>query len=1464
MNKKFLSVALLGTLMVSSGAFVGCADYDDDIANLQQQINQLSSSSQTTVQGVQDKIAALDSQASALEQAKNDLANQLNNAKADAAAAADKALKAAQDASADAKKAAEDLTAAIARVANLEAKVEGLEKAVKDLQAAKDELSANLTAVTDRLAKAEHQAADNAAAIAQAQADLKALDAKVAAVSSEIGARIDVIDEKLNNIEKNYVGKSDLQDKLNELNKQDAELKLQIEANANYLKEVKEALAKLQGADSEILAKIVKASEDIAANQKAIAELQEAITNLKAAATSYASKDELKNAIDAINNRLKSIEEYSGSVQIALNAADIRDLQRDLKALAEKEEADVKELKGMIADAIAKAEKELAEAVSTLNKTIEDTKKDLEGQIADVDAKAEENAANIATLTFDLRALEMNVSVMRSELEAKMEAADDSLYALITEEYKDIIEELRRSTLDYIQNDVYAVLAEEDARIEGKLDEYIAANNLAIAGIQNKIASLEAALAAINGQLKAIVFQPEFYMDGIEAAEYTYLKYVALSSTGDTYGVDDVMINNLGDYVKIKKDFVWRYYHSGAIDVPVTACGDEEVNSNDQFVWNKTSFTDEHMKPYTVVGVEDSVVYALNPSNAVLTAQQLDLVAKNYNAMTRSGVAGVKVVRCAQHKPGYLTVVYTVDSKKICEIITANNDENYSVINGKPNTTIIELEANLGDTVINSDLAAIYETAIQPVAIAANALAKDWKVPAYCGLANSRELYKNPYRALNAVPTVNIEYNNTTGINLADYVEIHMLKRDDERVDRDMAPEKAAKHEVVTLAQANSRYGLTYEFKLVPYEVEAYGNVTNPSQYVHLNGATTTATVVPGTVNADGSHNEAVGESSIGKQPLVQVLVYNGKDVVLDAYIKLQIVREIADKETPVFNLGTKDYDCEGVIFNQTWSQVSDYLLQQTVKMSHTQFQSLYTLDYYAEGGVAQYTKDAKGNYSLVPHVNAYAYIKYLDWENSATENSCLGVFLDTYAQQYVYEQKDHTVTLYVRYQDPVNPDVNAKVYVPLKITMNPYKGGKYGNKNINYWYKNDGGIETLSNEALRLNVNYPKDNGNTRLFERDIDNAWDGMKINFTVPAGVPAYVQNEEPIYYFHPLTNKVTVTDEYDGTVYELHVDYSDVVCDIWNTGAAPTFQHGYGNGKLTHKLSVANKTAKEFYDIELNHKVLTGASETVYRNTVLKARVKGTSTWIRIAVLDPKTGLITYLHDAVTNAPITVYDVETEMAKKVLNAVAHDKAQAQAIIGVYRTDNCGHAVALEENTFPAYFLRPLDIVPAKDRAVLDAKANGDSFYLFEALNFEDWRDVKFVNGTDYKNVWLMAYYNVNSVKVDLDKMTTNMNKHDINKDLLKPINVEAWNSFKWLGGSTSLDLSAYNAESKGTKATYEAIRDMLGKIFYENHGENASDFDVRIPLEFGYDWGTLHTSLTIHVKGTMANGEGGSEN
>ena len=101
MNKKFLSAILFGALMVTStGTFVSCKDYDEDIENLQTQINSLATKSD-----VEAKLSQLQSA--------------IDAAKAEATAA--KAAATAADDSAE--------------IAKLEAEIAALEKCECDVDA---------------------------------------------------------------------------------------------------------------------------------------------------------------------------------------------------------------------------------------------------------------------------------------------------------------------------------------------------------------------------------------------------------------------------------------------------------------------------------------------------------------------------------------------------------------------------------------------------------------------------------------------------------------------------------------------------------------------------------------------------------------------------------------------------------------------------------------------------------------------------------------------------------------------------------------------------------------------------------------------------------------------------------------------------------------------------------------------------------------------------------------------------------------------------------------------------------------------------------------------------------------------------------------------------------------------------------------------------------------------------------
>ena len=145
MNKKFLSAILFGALMVTStGTFVSCKDYDEDIENLQTQIDKLATKDELTSQ-----IASLQS---ALSTAAAEAAA-AKTAAADALAKATAADKAAAQATLDAATAKADaIAAAKAEVAAAKAALEeAVDAKFEDFQAELSATVADLTAKVEKL-----------------------------------------------------------------------------------------------------------------------------------------------------------------------------------------------------------------------------------------------------------------------------------------------------------------------------------------------------------------------------------------------------------------------------------------------------------------------------------------------------------------------------------------------------------------------------------------------------------------------------------------------------------------------------------------------------------------------------------------------------------------------------------------------------------------------------------------------------------------------------------------------------------------------------------------------------------------------------------------------------------------------------------------------------------------------------------------------------------------------------------------------------------------------------------------------------------------------------------------------------------------------------------------------------------------------------------------------------------------
>ena len=156
MNKKFLSAILFGALMVSStGTFVSCKDYDDDIDNLQEQINKLATKEDMTSQiaTLQAALDAAKTEAAAAKASAEQAVAKANSAESTATEAEKAAAQAALDAAnakAEAIKAAQDEVAKVkaeleaAIDSKFEAEKEALAKTISELT----ETSKKLTGLT--------------------------------------------------------------------------------------------------------------------------------------------------------------------------------------------------------------------------------------------------------------------------------------------------------------------------------------------------------------------------------------------------------------------------------------------------------------------------------------------------------------------------------------------------------------------------------------------------------------------------------------------------------------------------------------------------------------------------------------------------------------------------------------------------------------------------------------------------------------------------------------------------------------------------------------------------------------------------------------------------------------------------------------------------------------------------------------------------------------------------------------------------------------------------------------------------------------------------------------------------------------------------------------------------------------------------------------------------------------------
>lgn len=316
MKRKFISAMLFGALLIAPATtFVGCADYDDDIENLQDQIT---NNATTLDQLTKEKIQNVETEIESLKAANKQLQEALDKAKSEGSDADAATLAAAQklveDAQAQLQAALDavngDITGINGKISDLDARLlaqDGRLKSVESLLAADGKLT---LAINDAQALAEkaYNLAEQTAATAEAnkQAIKDAAD-NLKSIKESLEGQINTLSDKVNDLSKKLADQNaDITAQINSLKSQLNDANEGISANGDKIKANKQKI-------DEIVGQLTELQNQINANKSKVETLESnylsKVNELVAGQNGLKTSIEgLKSANETINQRLESAE----------------------------------------------------------------------------------------------------------------------------------------------------------------------------------------------------------------------------------------------------------------------------------------------------------------------------------------------------------------------------------------------------------------------------------------------------------------------------------------------------------------------------------------------------------------------------------------------------------------------------------------------------------------------------------------------------------------------------------------------------------------------------------------------------------------------------------------------------------------------------------------------------------------------------------------------------------------------------------------------------------------------------------------------------------------------------------------------------------------------------------------------------------------------------------------------------
>ncbi|MDY3965298.1 MAG: hypothetical protein SOZ25_03905 [Prevotella sp.] len=1250
-----------------------------------------------------------------------------------------------------------------------------------------------------------------------------------------------------------FVSCKDYDDDISDLQGQVTSQNSALEALKTKVATAETAITSLESAQRTLEGKVdANATAATNAINAAKAELQSAIDAVKGTAANNAA--ELAKVDGKISN---AIEQAKAEIQVALNLkADLADLQT-----AQNELTTVSNKLNTLSDKYT----QFIGEYTSLKAALDAQKAVLGSAIASGDAETLNKAkAEVAALETKLNGA---MNTLKTNLETEINGVAGKLTDL-----KTTVGELKAAHDGFATKDQYTALNNQLTTI---LNEKIPAVEQSVTALEKKVGkNINVISAALAKALRSLVFQPDLYVDGIEAFEYRFRVDTTLVET-TVAGYTRAM--RTGETAAHYIDNVTDYKHgTGSVTLVTPLVEKIMYHAN-------PSTTDTKFENIKGFAVREAEVISRGENPVKFNAVEKLLDNKTQIFENTGGIITVGLQVAEADKGKFVDATGKVNDK--ASYIAAL--QAYSSLNGTTGE----------DTVITSDYAMLYPEKVWVEGLVWTDMTKkkanefdetgvaqkkdlnvtedmdhDGRPGKYSGCEEKCHVWDTPKEALKENPedAVQLFYNDKTGIRLDQHLGIHVVR--ETKTKRAIPFSKPEKVNLTDVA----KYGLKYEFELVNYLIDS--NKTSDSKFCKLDSLT--GNIIAQNVKADETAGEQ-SASSVNREPLVRVLLKDIKTgaVIKDGYILVHITKEapgVDPENAKVVDLHTYTHMfdlCKGVTFDYTsYAEFNQYVLTDGLdNLEKVNFDAQYTIDAKSTSGevsvVKHYTEPlAKAdNSAKLNKVGTVYHRKNVD----GTTNDAFYVEFTAAELEYLTHDgkldKDGKVvyTTYARYKG--NKGAGAKydyLYIKLTVELTRASVGKFGikTKNVDYWFGLDGNDAGL--EAVVFNCNSPLNGKDIKSWSRSIADNFEGNKVLLTATA--------DNSKFYFTPEQKKVVETDAVTGAKTTWIITPQPNATDGDYKSLVPVYYSSILSG-----MNVKHEWKSEADANEWINKCVIDYDKGVYANKTLyayKNTVSGNGT--KIATINQATGEVALDHNPTT--------------ERIINAIGYEAGhknidkQFRAQIGVIADKGCS-VLQSEGATFLASWQRPINPAETHEVVRLDAKTNADTIFVADILKFYDFRGPEEGKMETAATKWLWAYYNIKSIEVDCtpENVYTNMgmlnDDDDDFKNLTKKLSAVNTNAKLYAYdvatdlekkvGTATFDLRNLNGVNYNNANKSEALykifngtnveKAQFGYIIYYNNGANVTRFSVRIPVKVTYEWGTFKTYVTVAIHRTLGN-------